>query len=87
MTRLLVGYPNVYMKKPEKVGPVKIFAVRRQDFSSCLLNVYVFFDKSHLPNTHSCWKNFDLLLVGEVEREIQSAMKCFCGFIRSFNIF
>ena len=45
-TRLLVGYPNVYMKKPGKVGPVKIFTVRRQDFSSRLLNVCVVFDES-----------------------------------------
>ena len=60
MTRLLVGYPNVYMKKPEKVGPVKIFAVRRQDFSSRLLNVYEFFDESVVHPTQTDVGNFSI---------------------------
>ena len=59
-TRLLVGYPNVYMKKPEKVGPVKIFAVRRQDFSSRLLNVCVVFDESVVHPTQTAVGNFSI---------------------------
>ena len=68
---LLAGYPNVYMKKTGKSWPCENLRGQTTGLyvpiSRCLRS---FWRICRSPNTNSCWKFFDLFLVGVVEREI-----------------